>query len=188
MLLKGKFNKSLAILSSKEIYSLKTKIEELTQALFELVEETCWNKLSKNMFYFISEIIPFDEEQKNIDTKPTPLKSVTLKSLDEIADDLFVLYPNLYDVNFYVYQSFYDKTIIQIKYFPKSSITKNTFRNLETTPPMFHCKISLPVYAKERNKKFDINWEHGGFRHEWNLFWYKLYFNWKYRNRIKNVS
>ena len=171
-------------MTNEKTYWLKKEIEELTKALFELVEETCWNKLSKNTFYFISEITPFNEEQKNIDTKLPPFKSISLKSLDEIADDLFVLYPNLYDVNFYVYQSLHDKTIIQIKYFPKSSLTKGIFGNLETTPPMFHCKIKMPLYFQERRKRFDINWEHGGFRHQWNLFWYKLCFNWKYRNRI----
>ncbi len=41
---------------------------------------------------------------------------------------------------------------------------------------MLHSKVSTPPYASgltnTTKKKFDIHWELGGIRHQWNLFWY----------------
>ena len=41
---------------------------------------------------------------------------------------------------------------------------------------MLHCKVTHPSYIKELpnstklEKKFDVNWELGGIRHEWKSF------------------
>jgi len=36
---------------------------------------------------------------------------------------------------------------------------------------MFHCKVAIPPYQKNKSEKYDVNWELGGVRHEWKMFW-----------------
>ena len=43
---------------------------------------------------------------------------------------------------------------------------------------MLHCKIAIPPYQNkniDNNKdKFDVNWELGGWRHQWNWFCWRM--------------
>jgi hypothetical protein len=51
---------------------------------------------------------------------------------------------------------------------------------------MLHCKVGLPHYRKNDNEKFDVNWELGGIRHEWNIFLGKIRFKIYEYNHLKN--
>ena len=53
---------------------------------------------------------------------------------------------------------------------------------------MLHCKVSIPPYrankpnAYKKERRFDINWELGGIKHEWNkLLWELRYLIEKYK-------
>jgi hypothetical protein len=169
--------------------NLELNLKEATSSLLEMAKTSCWNKISENTSYIISEIINdernfFDKriERKKANEKKKP------KSLEQITTELKDIYENLYDINLYVYKSKKEITIIEIQYYPKSSLEADFYETVKSNEPMLHCKIGLPNYRKNDNEKFDINWELGGIRHEWNSFWNQLNFKWKYRNRIKNVG
>lgn len=168
---------------------LEQNLKEATSTLLEMAENSCWNKISENTSYIISEIVNdernlFDNriKRKKANEKKNP------KSLEQITAELKDIYENLYDINLYVYQSKKESTIIEIQYYPKSSLEPDFYETIKNNEPMLHMKIGIPPYVNNKNEKYDVNWELGGIRHEWNLFWYRLKFKWKYRKRIKNVG
>lgn len=174
--------------------NLETKIADATSRLITIASDFCWNDISKNYFYLLSEI---DEtigknyfERNKIRKRVND--SISPKSLQEITQDLALLYDNLYDINLYIYKASKDKTIIEIKYFLKTSHTKDFYETIKNNEPMWHCKIANPPYwnsiknTAKQEKKFDVNWQLGGIRHEWNLFLYRLkYYLYKTRYNYK---
>lgn len=162
--------------------NLETQINNLTDSLINLVKEHCWNIISPNYSYIISEIVHVTVDYNfygdlKIRRQRNTLK--TPKKLKEICKDLMLLYNNIYDLNLFVYQSKKNETIIEIKYYPKSSLRKDFFKTVEKNLPMLHVKIIPPIYHKSKTgEKFDVNWELGGWRFQWNLFWHQF--------RIKN--
>ena len=172
---------------------LENKIQDATSSLIDMATEICWNKISRNCVYIMSEI---DEsigknffERTKIRKKVNDQKSP--KSLSEILVDLTKIYDNLYDINLYIYKSLPNKTIIEIRYFLKTSHTSEFYPTIQNNEPMLHCKVAIPPYvAKEPNSTekqelFDVNWELGGIRHEWKKFWWRA----EYRiNRVLKTS
>ncbi len=161
---------------------LENKISDATSKLIDMATDTCWNQISRNCEYIMSEI---DDsigrnffERRKIRKKINDKKSS--KSLSGIIDELTTLYDNLYDINLYIYKSLSNKTIIEIKYFLKTSHPKEFYLTIINNEPMLHCKVSKPRYitslpnSTEREKKFDVNWELGGVRHEWNDLLFKI--------------
>ena len=170
---------------------LENKISEATSSLIDMATDICWNKISRNCEYIMSEI---DESigknyferakiRKKINDKKSP------KSLNKIVTELTAIYENLYDINLYIYKSLSNKTIIEIRYFLKTSHTAEFYPTIINNEPMLHCKVARPSYAtkppnsNKPEKKFDVNWELGGIRHELNMFLDKLrYRMWKYKH------
>ena len=161
-----------------------------------MARNSCWNKISDNTSYIISGIV--DDEQnflvKRIERKKANEKKKP-KSLEQITAELKDTYENLYDINLYVYKSKKESTIIEIQYYPKSSLESDFFETVKDNEPMLHSKIGLPSYRKNDTEKFDVNWELGGIRHEWNNFLGKIRFKFneykylkKQRLRNKNVG
>ncbi|AZA83331.1 hypothetical protein C1637_21620 [Chryseobacterium lactis] len=102
-----------------------------------------------------------DEFRKRINN------SKELLDLDSAAELLSKEYSDLYDVNLYIFRSFKRETIIEIRFYRKSNFDPDYFALVKDTPPMFHSKITMPIYAEEAIK-FDVNWESGGgFNHAW---------------------
>lgn len=150
--------------------SLKEDIENVIPKLLEMAKDLCWNNLSDNLVYIISKIPNsggnFKEEEKirkELNDKTIPM------SFDEVINKLLIQYENLYDINLYIYKANKNNTIIDIRYYPISSLDKEYQLTVKNNPPMLHCKVAMPPYKK--NEKFDINWEHGGVRHAWNKYW-----------------
>ncbi|TBV25477.1 hypothetical protein DMZ43_11035 [Meridianimaribacter sp. CL38] len=182
---------------------LENKIQEATSSLIDIATDICWNKISRNCLYIMSEI---DESigknffehakiRKRINDKKAP------KTLNRIVAELSTIYENLYDINLHIYKSLRNKTIIEIRYFLKTSHIEEFYPTIKDNEPMLHCKVSRPFYVTESpnsnkpERKFDVNWELGGIRHEWNKFIGKLkYHTWKIKYdrkrkyRIKNES
>jgi hypothetical protein len=134
----------------------------------------------------------FEEAQirKKINDKKTP------KTLSGIVTDLTAIYENLYDINLYIYKSLSNKTIIEIRYFLKTAHTPEFYPTIIDNEPMLHCKVARPFYITESSNsnktelKFDVNWELGGIRHEWNKFLGKLKYRiWKIKfDRKRKLS
>ena len=98
---------------------LENKIQEATSSLIDMATNICWNKISRNCVYILSEIDEsigknFFEQAKNrkkINDKKVP------KTLSAIVSELTTIFENLYDINLYIYKSLSNKTIIKIRYF-----------------------------------------------------------------------
>jgi hypothetical protein len=150
-------------------------------SLLNLAREKCWNTFSDDCVFIFTEIIngefenfrELKKETKNQNAKKKPV------SFDQALETLRKLYADIYDVNFYVYRALSNKTIVEIQYYPKSSLDMDFFVKVKNNEPMVHCKIEMPPYQEE-NKKFDINWLHGGFLHNWRMF--------KWRREIKRIK
>lgn len=164
-------------------------MKEATSTLLEMARNSCWNKISGNTSYIISEIINDERNffDKRIERKKANEKKKS-KSLEQITAELKDIYENLYDINLYIYKSEKESSIIEIQYYPKSSLESEFYETVKDNDPMLHMKIGIPPYVNNKTEKYDVNWELGGIIYEWNLFWSRLKFKWKYRNRIKNVG
>lgn len=165
--------------------SLELKLKKATSSLLELARNSCWNKISENTSFIISEIK--NEGQNSFDLRKIRKKEndkKTPKSLDIVTAKLNTFYKDLYDINLYIYKSKKKSTIIEIQYYPKSRLDIDFYETIKDRDPMIHSKIGIPPYAFHKAKKYDINWELGGIRYQWNFFLYSLKFKIKYRNQI----
>jgi hypothetical protein len=169
--------------------NLELKLIEATSSLLEMARNSCWNKISDNTSYILSEIVNDERNvfDKRIERKKANYKKKT-KSLEQITLDLRDIYENLYDINLYIYKSEKESTIIEIQYYLKSSLESDFYETVKSNEPMLHMKIGIPPYVNNKMEKYDVNWELGGIRYEWNTIWNRLKFKWKYRKRIKNVG
>ena len=156
------------------IDTLDKDLKSLTGNLLEMARYWTWNNISNDCKYILTEIINSDKnlfEQRKLRKRLNDLKIP--KDLDLIVPDLKAIFENIYDLNLYVYKAKAEQTIIEIQYYPKSSLDKDYFEKVKDNKPMLHCKIDIPPYADDNKTKFDINWIHGGLRHEWKMFWWR---------------
>mgnify|MGYP001791295245 CR=1 FL=1 len=140
--------------------NLEQNLRKATSSLLEMARNSCWNEISKNVSYIISEIendIPNRTERINTNNKKKP------KSLGKITTELKASYENLYDINLYIYKSVKERTIIEIQYYPKSSLKPDFYQTVKGNGPMLHYKIVKPPYisklpnSMEKEIKFDVN-------------------------------
>ncbi|WP_281234626.1 hypothetical protein [Flavobacterium gelatinilyticum] len=159
--------------------NIEQEIQNLTNSLLEMVNTYCWNTISKNVVYITSNISETDIAGENAfvhrRNRNTANKKKTPKSFNEAIADLEKIYDSVYDINLYVYKAEKKLTILDIRYFLKSELDPDFLSVVADNPSMLHCKITHPPYRNE-NHKFDVNWELGGLRHNWNMFWYKRKF------------
>lgn len=152
--------------------TLKSKIQLAIPGLLEMVKESCTNVLSENLVYLVSEIkdskLNFNEERK---IRIAENNAKTPVSFDKAVNQLLEQYENLHDVNLFVHKAEKTRTVIDIRFYPKTSLNLEYQESVLNNPPMLHCKISNPMYHE--GSKFDLNWEHGGIKHKWKLFWYR---------------
>nr|WP_294788027.1 hypothetical protein [uncultured Flavobacterium sp.] len=142
--------------------NIDDEIQKLTIQLLELAAVTCWNDISKNLVFILSNIseVKGDDFFKQRINRNKINNSKTPKSFNEAITDLKEIYDSIYDINLYVYKAEKDRTIIDIRYFLKSKLDPDFLKTVIDNPPMHHCKISIPTYFRDKNEKFDINWEH----------------------------
>lgn len=153
---------------------LEEQLNEATRKLLQLARKSSWNRISNKTVYILTQIDPEPKlnvaESRKIRKKINDKKKThTLKSATQ---ELLSFYDDLYDINLYLYRSKRNRTIVEIQYFLKSFHAYKFQQSVRDNSPMLHCKIALPPYRRE-NKKFDINWELGGLRHQWNEFWWR---------------
>ena len=155
--------------------NLHHDLKEATEKLLEIARKYSWNTVSENCLYIMSEIQDPPEkdlfEQRRIKNEVNQKKE--LKPLQDAVSALEGIWGNLYDVNLYVYKSTSKLTVVEIQYYPKSSLDKDYFEKVKFNDPMLHCKVAIPSYSNGDNSKFDINWESGGFRHKWKMYWWR---------------
>ncbi|SIT01614.1 hypothetical protein SAMN05421786_10451 [Chryseobacterium ureilyticum] len=154
---------------SKE--NLKINIESGIVNLQRLAMISCWNKISSNFVFIVSDFNEFERsnflEQRKIRNKVN--KSKVILGLDSAIELLVKDYYDLYDITVYIFKADKKETIIEIQYYRKSNFEPDYFVMVKDNPPMFHSKISFPPYFL-KGSKFDINWELDGIIHSWNYF------------------
>ncbi|WP_312395318.1 hypothetical protein [Chryseobacterium sp.] len=164
--------------------NLSSEIQEAVLNLFKIVELHCWNKVSANIQYILSDINEIKEElsesekrrlQNRINNKKIPIDFE--KAIEFLRDE----FSDLYDVNLYIFQSKKKITIVDIRYFRKSNLDANFLVRVKDNSPMLHSKLSLPIYYRDDFKKFDVNWESGSLDHHLK----ELIHNFKNRNKLK---
>lgn len=167
--------------------SLYYEISDAVQSLLQMARDSSFNHISDNCTFIISEI-KYDEKnffnqdkiRKKDNNKKTP------KPLTDIIVELETLYPNFYDINLYVYKAGKNSTILEIQYFPRSSLDLDYQKLTEMQETMLHCKVALPRYALDKKEKFDINWQLGTLNHRWKMFWWQRKIKWEIKRLLKN--
>ncbi|MCS4303990.1 hypothetical protein [Chryseobacterium sp. BIGb0232] len=155
--------------------SLKDNIEICIVNLQRLAKMNCWNKISPDFVFIVSDFNEFERlnffEQRKARNKINKHKDVL--GLDSVIEILSKEYHDLYDITLYIFKAGRKETIIEIQYYRKSNFEPDYFAIVKKEPPMFHSKISLPNYVV-KGRKFDVNWELGGVRDSWNYFLHRI--------------
>lgn len=155
--------------------TLENEIKEAIPRLFEMARSLTRNKISDNYKFILTEIKDSSEnfhEQRKINKQINDKKIPV--SLAELMPTLRVLYDNFYDINLLIYKATRHITIIDLRYYPKSSLDNDFRTKVLTKPPMLHCKVTHPPWLSNKKEKFDINWEHYKGLNKLRLFWLKL--------------
>jgi len=158
-----------------EVTTLPHHIQKMVPKLLGMAKDVTTNGTYGNCKFILTEIKHREEKpyiQKRLNNKENDKK--TPVTLPEILPVLQDMYENLHDINLYIYKSTKELTIIDIRYYLKSSLEENDRQQVINDPPMLHCKVSLPPWISGKDEKFDINWEHRPVLIRWKLFWWKL--------------
>jgi hypothetical protein len=142
--------------------------------------------VSQNCLFIVSDFNEFDSPdykdylkiRKTVNNKKKP------QNLQSAIKELDKEYNDLYDITLYVFKAKRKLTIIEIQYYRKSNLDQEYFVTVKNNPPMFHAKISRPIYVGDQDTKFDVNWEFKNIRHYLNL----LIHRWKYRKVLKQLK
>ncbi|PWK80316.1 hypothetical protein LX99_00781 [Mucilaginibacter oryzae] len=160
--------------------NLQQLLEKTSNALLSMARDHCWNKISDNSLYIISEdsdtelnSFARNKIRKLVNDKKTP------QQLSALMPRLNDVYSDTYEFNLYIYKAKRDKTIIEItyrikRYYGYDAEYKEMIKN---SPPLLHCKVPIPYYAhimQGKNKQFNINWELYPIDHVLRLFWHRL--------------
>jgi hypothetical protein len=152
--------------------TLHKEIEEAIPKLIDLGRELSWNKISDNCKFILTEIKDSQEDfhvqrilRKKENDKKVPV------TFSEIMPVLQNFYDNFYDINLHIYRADKRLTIVDIRYYPKSSLDQEYRQKIIDNPPMLHCKVATPPWLSDKKGKFDINWERKQLLIRWNLFW-----------------
>jgi len=156
---------------------LEENIKLTVCSLEILIKEKCFNKISNNYLYILSEINDFDNtnfhEQRKINNRIN--NSKTPVKIDYALKVLSKIYNDLYDVNLYVFKAKKNLTVIEIQYYKKARLDSDYFIKVKDNHPMYHAKVPLPPCRNNDSEKFGINWNNGEFLNElkiwiWTLF------------------
>jgi hypothetical protein len=160
-------------------HTLEKEIEEAVPKLLGMARELSLNKISNNCKFILSEIKDSQEKfhVQSVFRKMENDKKVP-RTLAELMPTLQSLYDDLYDINLHIYRATKSMTIIDFRYYPKSSLDQDYSQRVLNNPPMLHCKVAQPPWLTDKKEKFDINWEHKQWLINWELFWT--------RRKIKN--
>ncbi|HEV7329989.1 MAG TPA: hypothetical protein VGN63_03020 [Flavisolibacter sp.] len=152
--------------------TLQKEIEEAVPKMLDLARDLSWNKISNNCKFILTEI---KDSQENFHIQRVLRKRENDKKVpvtfQEIMSQLQNLYDNLYDINLHLYRAKKRLTIVDIRYYPKSSLAPDYRQKVIHNPPMLHCKVAQPPWLSDKKEKFDINWEHKLWWINWKLFW-----------------
>jgi len=141
---------------------LVTAIDEAVPQLLKLGRRLAWNNISDHCLFILSEIAdePTNAHQrrrvaKRLNEAKQPLP------LADLAPALRQLHGNLHDINLYIYRATRAVTIVDIRYYPRTSLAPAYQAQVAELPPMLHVKVATPPWLTQMDPlpPFDINWE-----------------------------
>jgi hypothetical protein len=141
---------------------LVTAISGAVPQLLKMGRTLTWNDISNHCLFILSEITnePTDAHQrrrimKRLNDAKQPLP------LADLAPALHQLHGNLHDINLYIYSATSEVTIVDVRYYPRSSLAPAYRTQVAELPPMLHMKVATPPWLAlaEPLPRFDINWE-----------------------------
>ncbi|TPG58952.1 hypothetical protein [Hymenobacter nivis] len=139
-----------------------------------------WNDISDHCLFVLSEITdePTDAHQRRRQTKRLNDAKQPLP-LADLAPALHQLRGNVHDLNLYIYRATRGVTIVDVRYYPRSSLAPAYRAQDAELPPLLHVKVAtLPwVALAQRQPKFDVNWERQVTRTWWRMRWLKYQFS-----------
>ena len=141
--------------------TLQDEIQEAIPKLLDIARELTWNNISDKCKFIVTEIKDSQDnfhEQRKLNKKMNDKKVPMM--LTKLMPTLQRLFANLYDINLCIYKATSAMTIIDIRYYAKSSLDEGYPTKVINNPPMLHCKVSMPPWLGDKKEKFDINWEH----------------------------
>lgn len=165
---------------------LKNNIEFCVGTVLKLAKTHCWNSVSDNLFFIVSDFNEFGSGFREYRASRSRINnSKTRLNLDSAVEILHKEMEDLYDVILYIFKANKKETILEIQYYRKSNLKPDYLALVEDNAPVFHSKIPMPIYALEGGK-FDLNWESGGgIHHAWKNFWWR---NFLYKRKIRGKS
>lgn len=157
------------------LQTFENEIKEAILRLLEMARSQTRNEISDNYKLILTEIKDNSEnlqEQRKINKLVNDEK--VPMALIELMPTLKKLYPNFYDINLYIYKATRSITIVDFRYYPKSSLDEDFRMKVLDDPPTLHCKVTHPPWLSDKREKFDINWEHYEGLNGLRLLWLKL--------------
>jgi hypothetical protein len=139
--------------------------------LLDMARSLTWNDISENCKFILTEIKDSDKtfhEQGKINKKENDKKKPM--TLAELTPTLQGLYTSIYDINLQIYRATSTMTIIDFRYYLKSSLNEEYRQKVLYNPPMLHCKVPIPPWLLDKKEKFNINWGHNQWLTNWKLF------------------
>lgn len=143
------------------VESLHKQIEAAIPALLNLARETTYNNISSNCLFILTQIKDVEGNvfiRNQLEKKENDAKIPV--TLDELMPAIEQLHDDFYDINLEIYRAKKDVTIIDFRYYPKSSLDEDYREKVKDRPPMLHCKVAHPFWLANPKDKFDINWKH----------------------------
>jgi hypothetical protein len=141
---------------------LVAAIDGAVPQLLKLGRTLTQNDISDHCLFILTEITdePTNAHQrrrviKRLNDAKQPLP------LADLAPALHQLHGNLHDINLYIYRTTSELTIVDIRYYPRSSLAQTYRAQVAELPPMLHLKVATPPWLAlaEPLPQFDINWE-----------------------------
>lgn len=138
-----------------DFINLKRTLTSTLQDLMKMAKEITANIYSDNFLFVVNEIKNFERcADGNLESE---LNSP--QTFDEAVLELLSFYNNIYDINLHVYKAIETATIIDIRYYLRTSIDYEHRAKIADVAPMISPKIPLPIdYIK--GNKFDVNWRY----------------------------
>lgn len=170
---------------SKE--NLEQDLVGAIDGLLKMAQDSTYKIISDNCKFILAEI---KDEDGNFDLRRRLRKERNDKKIpqafEQLLPQLIDLYANFYDINLHVYKALKAETIVEIAYYPKSSLDDEFRKEVIESAPMLHCKVAVPSYASDGQNKFDINWEHEPLHHKWKMYWWRRKINKELKKMERN--
>ncbi len=155
--------------------TLEEKIQEAIPKLLDMARDLTWNNISGNCKFIVTEIKNNQDsflEQRKLNKKMNDKKVPV--TLTELTPKLQRLNDIVYDINLHIYKATKNTTIIDVRYYSKSSHDRDYQEKVLHKLPMLHCKVAMPPWLSDKKEKFDINWKHYEGLNRLKLIWLKL--------------